>query len=167
MSQQADFLISPRSGRAGTDEEVRLTDLPIRTVVLIGFGGIGSPHEILVSAEADDAGELHAAVRIPDWVEPSRTYLFYMAYADQRPVDFSEPFLIVGDDDTVEVEGRLTEEGTTCPAMRGPHDELFTLAGMPEGASLGDTVRVRARVADMSMCMQGLALEVIELLEIR
>jgi hypothetical protein len=142
---------------------VRITGLPSTTAVLLGFGGIGSPHEILDDTVSSVEGVASWTVTVPSWVEASHTYLFYMAYGDQRPVAFSEPFLVVGPDGVVTLEGTITDEGVSCVSMRGPNGGLFTLAGAPATLSSGDRVIVEATVAEMSVCMQGLTLAVREL----
>jgi hypothetical protein len=160
--QDRGWEMSRRGGPAGTDVSIALRDLPPDTPVLLGFGGVGSPHEILVSTVTDEDGVMTAEARVPTWVEPGVAYLFYMAYADQRPVLFSEPFLVTGPDGVVRLEGTITDEGTTCVAMRGPHDELFTLGGDLGNLAPGDRVVVVATIAEMSLCMQGLTLAVRE-----
>ncbi len=129
----------------------------------VGFGGIASPHEILGEALTDPEGALSLTDTIPSWVEPNRSYLFYLAFSDQRPVAFSDPFLVTGPDGVVQVGGRITDEGVTCPAMRGPDDELYTLAGSIGSAAPGDDVVVTATIAEASICMQGITLVVQQL----
>jgi hypothetical protein len=57
--------------------------------------------------------------------------------------------------DPVTIEGVLTDEGVTCPAMRGDDGELYTLAGDIGELQPGQRVRVTGEVAEMSICMQG------------
>jgi hypothetical protein len=57
--------------------------------------------------------------------------------------------------DPVTIEGVLTEEGVTCPALRGDDGELYTLAGDIGELQPGQRVRVTGEVAEVSMCMQG------------
>jgi len=57
--------------------------------------------------------------------------------------------------DPVTIEGVLTDEGVTCPALRGDDGELYTLAGDIGDLQPGQRVRVTGEVAEMSMCMQG------------
>ena len=159
-AQAAGPRMSPRWGPVGTEVAVSVDDLLPEDVVLIGFGGIGSPHEILAQGPPEPTGVASFSVRIPDWVEAGRTYLFYMAWADQRPVAFSEPFLVTEPSGQVEVSGTLTDEGVTCPALRTEDRALFTLAGSVEGFGPGDPVRVRGTVSEMSICMQGITLAV-------
>lgn len=57
--------------------------------------------------------------------------------------------------DPVTIEGVLTDEGVTCPALRGDDGELYTLAGDIGELQPGQRVSVTGEVAEMSMCMQG------------
>lgn len=163
MAQEATFVISPRFGVAGTQVSVRITGLPAQTGALLGFGGVGSPHEILDDTVSDAEGVASWTATVPDWVESDRSYLFYLAFGDQRPVDFSDPFLVTAPDGSVRVEGTITDEGVGCPTMRGPHDELYTLAVSSFAARVGDQVVVVGTIAEMSTCMQGITLDVREI----
>jgi hypothetical protein len=57
--------------------------------------------------------------------------------------------------DPVTIEGVLSDEGVTCPALRGDDGELYTLAGDIGELQPGQRVRVTGEVAEVSMCMQG------------
>ena len=60
----------------------------------------------------------------------------------------------------LEITGRLTWEGVTCPAMRGDDGRLYTLAGDIGDFGPGDRVRVQGQRAEISICMQGTTIEV-------
>jgi LysM repeat protein len=62
--------------------------------------------------------------------------------------------------ETVAVAGVITDEGATCPAMRGSDGRLYTLAGDIGRVRPGDRVRVEGRIARASVCMQGTTIEV-------
>ena len=158
--QGPSLVISPPGGAAGVEVVVHVRGLPPGSTAVVGFGGIASPHEILGEGRADPEGELSLTDTIPSWVEPHGSYLFYVAFSDQRPVAFSDPFLVTGPDGVVRVAGRITEEGVTCTAMRGSGDELYTLVGPIGSAAPGDDVVVTATIAEASICMQGITLVV-------
>ncbi len=160
--QEIALAVGPTSGPAGAEVSVQVSGMPPGIPAVVGFGGIASPHEILGDALTDSVGALVLTDTIPSWVEAGRTYLFYVAFSDQRPVAFSAPFLVTDQDGTVRVRGRITEEGVTCTAMRGPADELYTLSGTLGPVSPGDEVVVVATVAEFSICMQGITLVVLE-----
>lgn len=62
--------------------------------------------------------------------------------------------------DRVNVVGTLTTQGAECPTFRGDNGQLYSLIGGTRGFRPGDRVRVRGRIAEMSFCMQGTAVEV-------
>ncbi len=63
------------------------------------------------------------------------------------------------------VEGRMTDEGVTCPAMRSDDDTLYTLIGHDDLDDLepGDRIHVEGTEPEMSICQQGITLEVTRL----
>ena len=65
--------------------------------------------------------------------------------------------------DEIAVCGVLTDDGVECPALRGADGRLYTLAGETGMLFVGAKVCVRGRVAQFSHCMQGITLEVREL----
>lgn len=68
------------------------------------------------------------------------------------------------EDDRLVLEGRLTDEGVECPAFRSEDDDtLYTLTGDLQGFGPGDRVRIVARPVEMSFCMQGTTVEVLEI----
>ena len=161
--QEPDIVVSPPAAPAESEVQVSMGDLPPGMVVLVGFGGVGTPHEILTETTTDGAGTFAVEVRIPRWTERNRNHFFYMAYADQRPRVFSEPFLVCGPNGEVRLEGVIGDEGVECLAMRGDDDALYTLTGEVGTPAPGTRVVVEGRVAEMSTCQQGLTLEVREI----
>lgn len=63
----------------------------------------------------------------------------------------------------VEVEGVLTDEGVECPVMRDSQGAIYSLMGDLQGFGPGDLIRIKGRVAEISKCMQGTTLRIIEL----
>jgi LysM repeat protein len=61
------------------------------------------------------------------------------------------------------VSGVLTTEGVECQAMRSRDWELYTLIGDLEGYDDGDVVEVRGEVQEVSICQQGITLDVDEI----
>jgi len=76
------------------------------------------------------------------------------------PRAVSEPLLVGEAGDTIRVQGRLTEVGVECPALRGPAGELYTLTRRNLEFPPGTEVRVVGTIAEVSICMQGTTLSV-------
>ncbi|MFQ5717215.1 MAG: DUF5818 domain-containing protein [Nitrospinales bacterium] len=60
-------------------------------------------------------------------------------------------------------QGRLTDEGVECPALRASDGALYTLIGDLKGFKKGDSVYVCGTVPEMSFCMQGVTLAVVSI----
>ena len=69
----------------------------------------------------------------------------------------------IGEGEQLFLEGRLTDEGVECPAFRTDDDELYTLTGDLGGFSPGDEVRIVATPVEISTCMQGTTVQVVEI----
>lgn len=152
--------VDPRGGPEGAKVTVTVRDLTGRTPIVVGFGGIGSPHEILGEGVSDDDGLVRVETEIPTWVEPGRTYLFYMAYADQRPVRFADPFLVTEADGTVQVQGTVGTDGS-CITLRMSDTEVFGLTGEAvRDLTDGARVSVHASLAPTGACGGLLTLRV-------
>ncbi|MCA9738541.1 MAG: hypothetical protein R3E98_00410 [Gemmatimonadota bacterium] len=152
--------VDPRGGPEGAKVTVTVRDLTGRTPIVVGFGGIGSPHEILGEGVSDEDGLVRVEAEIPSWVEPGRTYLFYMAYADQRPVRFADPFLVTEADGTVRVQGTVGTEGS-CTTLHMSETEVFGLTGEAARAlPAGERVGVHATLAPAATCGGLLTLRV-------
>jgi hypothetical protein len=65
--------------------------------------------------------------------------------------------------DVLRIEGRLTDEGVECPALRDLQDKLYTLTGDLGGFGPGDEVWIEARPVEMSFCMQGTTVAVLRI----
>lgn len=63
----------------------------------------------------------------------------------------------------VTVSGVITDEGAECLAMRADDNTLYTIGRPKEKLTAGDRVRVTGTVAEMSICMQGVTLNVTRL----
>ena len=62
--------------------------------------------------------------------------------------------------DTITLAGIISDDGVTCPAMRGRDGRLYTLVGNVGGVNPGDRVRVEGRITRTSICMQGTTIDV-------
>jgi len=63
-------------------------------------------------------------------------------------------------DGVLHIKGTLTDEGIECPALRGDDGQLYTLTGDRAGASSGDAVCVEGRLVEISVCQQGITVEI-------
>ncbi len=152
---------SPRSGPPGTEVTVKMGGLPASKPMLIGFGTIGGDgYEMIGKGETDKDGMFVAKAKIPAWAKLNHGHFFFVAYTDQRPASISDVFLVTPPDGAVTMEGRITDEGKTCPAMRGPDNGLFTLTGDTGSLKPGEHVVVEGRVMENGPCDQGLTLKV-------
>ena len=153
--------LGSHAGAPGDEVRVGGRGFPAGAELDLGFGPPESEYEVLRTVTADARGEVDVAAAVPPWAERGRTYLFVLAAPRNDPRAVSEPFHVTGADGTVTVEGEITDEGVECLAMRGRDGTLYTLAGGDtEGLSPGDAVTVEGTVAEMSICMQGITLDV-------
>jgi hypothetical protein len=62
----------------------------------------------------------------------------------------------------ITVAGTLTGEGVECPAMRGDDGKLYSLTPKEKLGltAAGMRIRVEGTVAEMSLCQQGVTIEV-------
>ena len=150
--QEAKPSVSPRGGVAGTEVRVAMSKLPPNMAAVVGFGGIGSPHEILAQTESDANGAFTVTVRVPDWVERDRAYLFYWGPGDMRPAGFSEPFVITGPDGVVRMAGRLGDGADGCRTLHGEHEAVYALSGDVGRTPDGARVVVEATIAEAPSC---------------
>jgi len=160
LRQEPDLVLSPRSAPVGAPVQVSMGELPPGTVILVGFGGIGTPHEILTETRVDGQGRFSVSVRIPDWAEVNQNHFFYMAFSDQRPRVFSDPFVVSAPDGTIRISGQITSEGVGCLVLRGSNDALFSLTGNVGTPAPGARVVVEGKVLERSSCTQGVTIEV-------
>jgi Protein of unknown function (DUF5818) len=64
--------------------------------------------------------------------------------------------------ETISVVGTLTSEGVECPAMKGDDGKLYSLTPSEKIglAAAGTRIQVEGTVAEMSICQQGITIEV-------
>jgi hypothetical protein len=63
----------------------------------------------------------------------------------------------------IKVAGVLTSEGAECPAMRADDGAVYTLLGDLKGFRAGDQVRVEGTRQEVSICMQGVTLQITQI----
>ena len=156
-------LVSPRAAAPGAEVAVQWTALAPDSTIMIGFGGLGSGYEIVGESPTDANGDFSVAVPVPSWAESGGTHFFFVGYTDGQPVGISDVFHVTDTDGTLRLEGRITDEGVECTAMRSENDDLYTLTGDIGALSPGDSVVVEGTIAEMSVCQQGLTIAVTEI----
>ena len=158
--ERAPFL-SLRAGPPGTDVSITMEHLAVSQRVGIGFGSM-SGHEILGRADADREGFLSTSVGVPAGAEPG-PHFFLVTDQTDRPIAISNVFIVTAPDRSLLVRGWITDEGVECTAMRGEEGELYTLVGVLGDASPGESVEVAGTISEISMCQQGLTVDVSQL----
>ena len=64
---------------------------------------------------------------------------------------------------TIKVQGQLTSGGVECPAMKADNGTIYTLLGDLKGFKAGDRVVVEATPVEVSFCMQGTTIRVVQI----
>jgi hypothetical protein len=144
----------------GTGIEVRGTGFPANTTVDIGIGQPASEFSTIGQGSVDAEGRITTTVTVPSWAMRGLPYVIVMSAAGAEPRAVSEPFVVGAPGDSISVQGRLTDEGVECPAMRGPAGELYTLAISDLEYGPGTEVRVEGTIAEVATCMQGTTIQV-------
>lgn len=155
--------MTPGSGPPGTEVTLRSTRLPAITPMRIGIGATHFGFEEIGQVLSTERGEISVTVVVPEWATSEVSYRMIVFDFYFAPLALTEVFHVTAPDGTVGREGVLTEDGVECPAMRGDDQMLYTLTGDLAGYRSGDRVRIRGRIAETSMCMQGTTLEVVEI----
>jgi LysM repeat protein len=168
----ADAPVSPLSVtlddyRGRIDQEVALRGSGFepgsRVQIMAGEG----PYRLQVIgvARADRRGGVNVAVDLPEWARPGQQVFFGLQSRDGRARAVADAYQVIGrparpERPALTVSGTLTRQGVECPTMRGDDGRTYSLAGDIRGFLPGDRVTVDGRIADMSICQQGTAIEV-------
>jgi LysM repeat protein len=154
--------ISPRAGRPATEVELRGRGFRpfVRLRVLAGR----SPYDLraIDRTRANRRGRVVITETLPEWARPGRNVYFALQTLDGRSRAVSEPFRVIGRPsapDRVTVSGRIAR-GVECPLLRADDGRTYSLTGDLAGYRAGDRVLVQGRLAEVSICMQGPAIEV-------
>jgi hypothetical protein len=160
----AEVTVSPPTVAPGAHIEVEAEGLTPNATVQIGFGPPDAWFDVIADARTDAQGRLATHVEVPRRAERGRPYVIVVQDAAANIRVASHPFVAGSPGDRIRVDGRLTDEGVECPAMRGPGGTLYTLA-IAELADFepGDRVRVIGTIAEMAICMQGTTIDVEEI----
>ncbi len=155
--------VTPPSAKPGEEVAIEMEQLPPATPIYIGFGALGGNHQLLTQTTTDDSGNLAHPVQVPTWATPDLKHFFFLAFYDQRPFATSHEFHVADPGGFFRVEGRITDEGFGCTAMRDSEERLYSLSGDTDGLTPGTDVVVRASLSDDPLCRQGIPIEVREI----
>ncbi len=162
VGRRIEFM-SPLSGPPGTVVTLRSANLPGATPVRIGVGAIRFGFEELAQAMTSNRGELELTVELPAWARHDLAHFFIVFDFYFVPIALSQAFHVTGQDGSIRREGRITDEGVECLALRGDDGVLYTLAGDVPELTKGETVVVEGTLAETSFCMQGTTIQVREI----
>lgn len=157
----AHIILSQKSAPPGAAVELSAVGLPGAASVVIAAGATVQSATPVGEATTTERGRLDTSVTVPAAAKPGDTLLFVVETPDGRLRLASAPLAVADPAAFVTVTGTLSNEGATCPALRGDDGKLYTLVPTETGAfGPGDRVKVTGTVAEMSTCMQGTTLSV-------
>lgn len=120
--------------------------------------------EPIERVRADRRGRVELPVALPEWARPGMRVYFALQSRNGRDRVVARPYEVVGrsrpDRNLIEMTGTITRQGVECPTMRGDDGRTYSLLGDIRGFRPGDRVSISGRVAEMSFCQQGTAVEV-------
>lgn len=155
--------ITPQSGPPGTEVELRGRGFRphARLRVLAGR----SPYNLyrIDQVRADRRGRVDIAVALPEWARPGRRVFFALQTIDRQSRAVAGPFRVIDRPSPSErliVRGTIIKGGAECPLLRSDDGRVYSLTGDIGGFGPGDRVLVEGRLAEVSICMQGRALQV-------
>ena len=151
--------LSPAGGPAGTEVAISFDGLAMREPLEVGFGDMGE-HVVLGPTDADVEGNLATTVTVPADATAGPHFFFLANRETGQVVATPTVFLVTPADGRVTLSGRMSDEGVECAAMRGDAGELYTLTGADDWPEAGTQVTVEGRIAEMSICQQGLTIAV-------
>jgi hypothetical protein len=143
----ATISLSVPGGSAGTEVTVRVVGFAPGRQIQIGFGGLGTNHEIFVVDATGPDGSYSLTARIPEWVERHRTYRFFAHYVGQPPSTVSDPFIATAAGGFVRVAGSITAVAEGCTLMQAFDESVYSLLGDAGAVQSGARVVVEGTLA--------------------
>jgi hypothetical protein len=157
---EAQVTVPVSSAAHGTALPIEATGFPANTHVRIGLGQPASDYDVVTETTTDAQGRVDTTIQVPDWTMEGHPYVVVVAAPGDQPRAVSDPFVVASGGETVQVHGTVTDEGVECPAVRDRAGTLYTLAGADADLEPGTEVTVEGRIAEVSICMQGVTIEV-------
>lgn len=158
--EPASVTVPASTAAPGSAIEVSARGFTAGSTVEIGFGPPRSEYSVVREVTAGPDGTVSTSIRVPDWAERGEPYVIVVTEPDDQPSVTSEPFVVGEAGDPIRVQGKVTDEGVECPAVRGPFGTLYTLATSEFAHPPGTEVVVEGTIAGASICMQGTTIDV-------
>ena len=156
--------VAPMYGPAGTEVQIFTENLPLQAKVHLGIGATRTGFEALIEAEQGMWGEVGGTITIPETAPWDRAVLLVAFDAIFAPIGLSRPFTVTRADGIFQRTGEISDEGVECLAMRDGDGFLYSLIGNTDGLEAGQSVVLQGRYVEASICMQGITMEVVEIL---
>jgi LysM repeat protein len=157
------LVLSPQAGPPGTIVELRGRGFGphARLRVLVGR----SPYNLyrIDRVRADRRGRVNVEIALPRWARQGRRVFFALQTIDGQRRAVAGPFRVISrspQPERLSVSGTMIEGGVECPLLRADNGRVYSLTGNTGGFGPGDRVLVEGRLAEVSICMQGTALQV-------
>jgi hypothetical protein len=155
--------VAPMHGAAGTEVRLFTENLPLQAKVHLGIGATRTGFEALIEAEQGMWGEVGGTITIPENAPWDRAVLLVAFDAIFAPIGLSRPFTVTRADGIFQRTGEISDEGVECLAMRDTDGFLYSLIGNTDGLEAGQSVVLQGRYVEASICMQGITMEVVEI----
>lgn len=153
--------------RGRLDDEVALRGSGFTPGARLQIMAGESPYrmQVIDGARADRRGRVDVAVDLPEWARPGQQIYFALQSREGRERAVAEVYQVTGrpgrpDRGLISVSGTLTRQGVECPTMRGDDGRTYSLSGNLRNFRPGDRVSIEGRIAELSTCQQGVAVEV-------
>jgi LysM repeat protein len=161
--QRARISLDPAAGPPNSAVEVRGRGFRpyARLRLLVGR----TPYDMRAvdRVRADARGRAVTLAELPEWARPGRNVHFALQTIDGATRVVATPFRVIGrpaPSERLTVTGTLVSGGVECPLLRADNGRLYSLAGDTAGFRRGDRVWVEGRLAQASICQQGVTIEI-------
>lgn len=161
--QRQTIAINPARGPADSEVTITGRGFEPRSRVRLLVGRRPNNLEVSERLRADSRGRVSAAVEVPEWARPGREIYFALQAREGGERVVAEPFRVTArpsQPERLSVTGTITTRGIECPVMRGDNGRTYSLTGNLQGYRAGDRVLVEGRVAEPSICQQGVTIEI-------
>lgn len=167
---RAEIRLDERENFPGGSVGLRVSGLRAGETVSVEAGPRRGRGTVDDEARADRRGTAELVLDLPGRASPGETFDYEVS--DERGRTVADGSFRIGEErrrpgrpdrpqaERVSVTGVLSNEGATCPTLRGEDGRLYSLAGDLAGYRGGDRVAITGRTAEMSVCMQGTTISI-------